>query len=221
MSIEWDIPEPVVTVKRRIIFDVEQGSDEWLLLRAGLITGSKISDVMAKGAGIVRNKYLTKLSIERITKTPIQMDFKSAAMIKGNADEPLAREHYEFINDVDAVQVAFVHHQTIENCGASPDSLIGDDGLLEIKCPNIETHVGYLLTKKIPGNYMSQMQWQMACTGREWCDWMTYCKDMPIHIRSMIIRVFRDEQRISEMEIAVKIFNDEVDELTLKLGQMK
>lgn len=223
-SIEWDIPEDIPAQeviddkpKPIIIEGIEQGSDEWLLLRAGVISGSKISHMMAKGDGKTRDKYRTQLAIERMTGTPVKMDFKSAAMIKGNVDEPLAREYYEFLNDVDARQVTFAHHPTLKNCGVSPDSLIGDEGLLEIKCPNMETHVNYLLTKKIPTNYLLQVYWEMACTGRQWCDWMSYCKELPIHLRSLIIRVYRDEKKIHELESAAWIFDEEIEQLIIKL----
>lgn len=220
-SIEWDIPfdieEPEIVPQPIIIDNIEQGSEEWLSLRAGNITGSKISNMMAKGEQKTRNKYKIQMAIERMTGIPVKMDYKSAAMIKGNEDEPLAREYYEFLNDVDARQVTFVYHPTLKNCGVSPDSLIGDDGLLEVKCPNMETHIDYLLTKKIPTGYLLQVNWEMACTGRAWCDWMSYCKELPMHMRSLIIRVHRDEQKIAELERAAQLFNEEVEQLIIKL----
>jgi putative phage-type endonuclease len=219
MIAEWDFAEEVVKNEPQIIEDVEQGSEEWLAIRAGNITGSRIHCMMAGGDGKTKDKYRIQLAIERITGKPVTMDFKSRAMIKGNADEPLARDHYEFINDVDSRQVTFVYHPTIKNAGVSPDSLIGDDGLLEIKCPNIETHVGYLITKKIPRAYMLQMTWEMACTGRKWCDFVSYSKEMPIHLRALVIRVNRDEEKISELEQAAIKFNNEVDELVKLLGE--
>lgn len=221
MSDFWDIEEDIHPDPAHLIVDVEQGSDEWLALRAGSITGSRISCMMAGGEGKTKNKYRIQLAIERITKTPVPMDFKSRAMIKGGEDEPLAREHYEFINDVDTKQVGFVIHPRLNRSGASPDSLVGDDGLLEIKCPNINTHIDYLLSKKIPTDYMTQMQWQMACTGRTWCDWMTFCKEMPIHLRSMIIRVERNEQRIAELEEAAIQFDKEIEQLIHQLENLQ
>jgi putative phage-type endonuclease len=215
---EWSFDEEVKPV---IIEDIDQGSDEWLALRAGKITGSKIHCMVAGGEGRTRDKYRIQLAIERITGKPVVMDFKSRAMIKGNEDEYLAREHYEFINDVESRQVTFVHHPTLKNCGASPDSLIGDDGLLEIKCPNIETHIGYLLSREIPRIYMLQMRWELACTGRKWCDFMSYSKEMPIHLRSLIIRVERDEKDIKELENIALQFDAEVDQLVKQLGAYK
>jgi putative phage-type endonuclease len=218
--VEWDIPDD--TPSPQLIYeDIDQGSDEWLALRSGKITGSRISDMMAKGSGLTRDKYKIQLAVERITGIPVPMSFKSRSMIKGGEDEPLAREYYEFVNDVDTKQVAFVLHPRIHNAGASPDSLVGDDGLLEIKCPDMTTHVNYLLTKKIPGDYMYQILWEMACTGRSWCDWMTYCKEMPIHLRSMIIRVHRNENQIATLEREAERFNEEIEQLIIKLGHKK
>ena len=219
MSANWDFEDDQVSPL--IIYDVEQGTQEWLDLRCGNITGSRFSDVLAGGNGIVRAKYRTQLAIERITGNPIAMDYKSAAMIKGSQDEPFARAHYEFENDVESVQIAFAFHPTIKRAGCSPDSFIGDDGLLEIKCPNMVTHVNYLLDKKIPGVYLKQMHWQMACTGRTWVDWLTYCREMPIQLRSFTIRIHRDEKIIKEYEAAAEKFNGEIDCLVKKLGELK
>lgn len=223
---EWDIVEDnaglAVNAQAPLIIDnVEQGTDDWHSLRVGHITGSKASHMMAGGTGKTRDKYLLQLAIERLTGKVVMSSFKSKPMMKGNEDEPLAREHYEFINDADVRQVAFVLHPLIPMAGVSPDGLIGEDGVLEIKCPNLETHVEYLLTRKIPGNYMTQVQWELACTGRQYCDWMTYCKEMPIHLRSMIIRVHRDESRISALESAAVQFNKEIEQLIIKLEAMK
>lgn len=223
MYTEWDIEDTVIesdTEKDNYIFDLEQGSKEWLDVRSGKITGSKFSDILAKGANITREKYKVHLAIERITGVPIAMDYKSAAMIKGNTDEPEARQHYAFTCDDDVISIAFVYHPEIKNAGCSPDSLVGNDGLLEIKCPNLVTHVGYLLDKKIPGTYLKQMHWQLACTGRKWVDWVSYCKEMPIHLRCLCIRVHRDESIISSYEVEANKFNKEVDDLVIKLNQI-
>lgn len=221
---EWDFPDDVVESEDKeplIIKDILQGSDEWLSLRAGKITSSKVHCIMAQGKGLTKDKYMVELAVERITGQPIQGGYKSKAMLRGNEDEPLAREFYEFANDVDVEQVTFVIHPSLINAGASPDGLVGSDGLLEIKNPNMETHVSYLLSKKIPSNYLHQVYWQMACTGRLWCDWMTYCKEMPIHLRSMVIRVYRDEKKINELENTAHQFNEEVEQLIAKLENLK
>ena len=209
MSANWDFEEDQV-VNPLIIYDVEQGTQAWLDLRCGNITGSKFSDVLAGGNGLVRDKYRVQLAIERITGNPITMDYKSAAMINGSQDEPFARAHYEFVNDVDSVQVAFAFHPTIKRAGCSPDSLIGDDGLLEIKCPNMVTHVNYLLDKKIPGVYLKQMHWQMACTGRDWCDFVSFDPRLPEHMQLFVKRVEADPTLIASLEAEVSLFLGEV-----------
>lgn len=215
---DFEIPEDIVVAE--VVTDVDQGTAEWIALRSGKITGSSISDVIAGGKGLVKDKYRTRLAIERLTGQPTPEGFKSKAMIKGNEDESLAREHYEFINDVDIKQVGFIHHPTLKNTGASPDGLVGDDGLIEIKCPDVHTHIEYITSKKIPRGYLLQMQWEMACTGRKWCDFITYRHELPVNIRSMIIRVNRDNAKIAELEKAVKEFDQEIDQLVTKLGQM-
>jgi len=219
MAVEWDdIPDEQ---PEQTIIDVEQGTPEWLALRAGKITGSKVADMMAEGAGITRDKYRVQLAIERMTGTPVQSGYKSAAMQKGNDDEPLARDYYSFLNDVDVEQIGFVLHPRLHNAGASPDGLIGNDGLIEIKCPNINTHIGYLLSKKIPGNYQHQINWQLACTGRQWCDFMSYRHDLPVHLRALIIRVQRDEKKIAELEQQAALFDSEVAELINQLEHLQ
>jgi putative phage-type endonuclease len=210
----------------KIITFCEQGSQEWLDLKAGYISGSKMSDMMAGGKGLTRETYKMKLVAERLTGKAAAMSFKSAAMIKGNEDEPLAREHYAFMQDVEPVKVAFVYHDSIDWCGASPDSLINSegficDGILEIKCPNIETHIKYLLEDKIPRDYALQMQWLLTCCARDWCDWMTYSKEMPPRLRAKIVRVYRDEKVIKSLEDAAKKLNEEIDEIINKLGNLK
>jgi putative phage-type endonuclease len=205
----------------KIITFCEQGSQEWLDLKAGYISGSKMSDMMAGGKGLTRETYKMKLVAERLTGKAAAMSFKSAAMIKGNEDEPLAREHYAFMQDVETTQVSFVYHDSIDWCGASPDSLIDDDGILEIKCPNIETHIKYLLEDKIPRDYALQMQWLLTCCARDWCDWMTYSKEMPPRLRAKIVRVYRDEKVIKSLEDAAKKLNEEIDEIINQLGNLK
>jgi hypothetical protein len=175
---------------------------------------------MAGGQGLTREKYKRQLAIERITGLPLPSGFKSKAMQKGNDDEPLAREHYEFVNDVDVVQVGFIFHPWLEHAGVSPDGLVGDDGVLEIKCPNIETHLGYILTKKIPADYKHQINWGLACTDREWCDFVTFSKEMPINLRQITIKVYRDDKAIKSLEEAALKFNEEVEQLINQLRNL-
>ncbi len=195
--------------------DYPQGSDEWQAIRAGKVTASKITDIMVKlksgkpSAG--RATYMGQLIAERLTGVKSE-SFSNAAMQWGIETEPQARAAYEFLNDVEVEQVAFVTHPTIENSGMSPDGLVGEEGLLEVKCPNTATHIDFLITKTIPKNYFNQMQWQMACKGSSWCDYMSFDPRMPEHLNKLIVRVDRDDERIQAMEMEVIKFNSEIDE---------
>ena len=143
---------------------IVQGSPEWFAARLGKVTASKVSDVVAKtksGWGASRANYMAALIAERLTQTPAD-SFSNAAMQWGTEQEPLARVAYEFFTGRDVEQVGFVDHPSIPMTGASPDGLVGEDGLVEIKCPNTATHIDTLLDGKVPGKYVIQMQWQMA-----------------------------------------------------------
>jgi len=195
--------------------DYPQGSDEWQAIRAGKVTASKITDIMAKlksgkpSAG--RTTYMGQLIAERLTGVKSD-SFSNAAMQWGTETEPQARAAYEFLNDVEVEQIAFMDHPLISNSGMSPDGLVSDSGMLEIKCPNTATHIDFLITKKIPNNYLNQMMWQMACSSRKWCDYMSFDPRMPEHLNKLIIRVERDDKYIEEMGIEVIKFNSEIEE---------
>jgi len=196
--------------------DYPQGSDEWQAIRAGKVTASKITDIMAKSkssgkplAG--RATYMGQLIAERLTGVKSD-SFSSAAMQWGIETEPQAIAAYEFLNDVEIERIAFADHKTIDLSGASPDGLIGKDGLIECKCPNTATHIDYLISNKIPKKYIDQMQWQMACLNRNYCMFMSFDPRMPEHLNKLIIRVERDDKYIQEMEIEVIKFNTEIDE---------
>ena len=192
-----------------------QGSDAWLELRAGKVTASKITDIMAKlksgkpAAG--RATYMGQLIAERLTGVKSD-SFSNAAMQWGVETEPQARAAYEFLNDVEVKQFAFVDHPTIGLAGMSPDGEVCEKGGLEIKCPNTATHIDFLITKTIPKKYIDQMQWQMACKKWDWCDYMSFDPRMPEHLNKLIIRVDRDNNCIQEMEMEVIKFNIEIDE---------
>jgi len=200
--------------------DIKQGSEAWFQMRLGKITASRVTDVMAKiktGEAAGRKNYKAELIAERLTNIVQPMGFTSAAMVWGTESEPQARAAYEFINDVDVELITFVDHPTIGHAGASPDGFVGDDGLLEIKNPNTATHIDYLLNRKIPKKYINQMQWQMACTDRQWCDWMSFDSRMPEHLNKLIIRVPRDNAYINEIEREVAKFNEEIIATVKKL----
>lgn len=207
------------------ILDCPQGSEEWLQARLGKATASRIADVTAKtksGPSASRKNYAAQLIAERLTGA-CQDSYKNAAMQWGTEKEPEAREFYEMLTGNDVRQVGMVLHPEIEMSLASPDGLIGDDGLVEIKCPNTATHIETLLSEKIDKKYLQQMQWQMACTGRKWCDFVSYDPRLDITKQIWIFRVERDDKMIKELEKEVTLFLAEIaetiDKLNRKFGQ--
>jgi putative phage-type endonuclease len=197
----------------------EQGSQEWLQDRCGRVTASRIADLMARtksGYSASRTNYASQLICERLTGC-VAPSFTNAAMIHGTETEPEARRAYEFYIDRDVIQVGFMPHPSIEMSGASPDGLIGDDGLLELKCPNSATHIETLLGGVIPDKYVKQMQFQMACSGRHWCDFASYDNRLPERMRLFVKRVDRDEELIGEIETEVRGFLAEIDETVAQL----
>jgi putative phage-type endonuclease len=194
---------------------MEQRTDEWFQARLGKVTASRIADVMAKtktGYGATRAKYMDQLVDEIITGRPT-IGFSNAAMQHGIDTEPKARAAYELITGNEVVEVGFCPHPTIKQAGASPDGLVGDDGMLEIKCPNTSTHRSFLVSGKIDRRYMLQMQWQMACCDRQWCDFVSFDDrliDGSKHCK--IVEVGRDQELIDEIESEVNAFLDEVSD---------
>lgn len=196
-----------------------QGTDEWKALRLGKVTASRVADVVAKtktGYGASRANYLAQLIAERLTNT-VAESYTNAAMQHGTETEPEARTAYEFYQGVSVTEIAFVPHPKIDQAGCSPDGLVSDDGLVEIKCPNTATHLETLLGQAVPSKYDVQMQFQMACTGRAWCDFVSYDPRMPENMRLFIKRVMRDDKRIAELETEVAAF---LLEMAVKLSQL-
>lgn len=193
---------------------IEQGTKEWLSMRGGCVGASRIIDVMAKskdGEAATRKNYKAQLIAERLTGQA-QESFTSDAMKRGTELEPVARAMYEVKTGNFVDQVGFIIHPDIAYAGASPDGLIDSDGLVEIKCPNTATHIEYLKERKPPRNYMLQMQWQMECTGRKWCDWVSYDDRLPERLQMMIVRVERDQEMIDKIKVEVIKFLGEIDE---------
>lgn len=200
--------------------EIVQGTDEWHALRLGKVTASKVADVIAKtqkGYAASRANYAAQLITERLTGQPTET-FTNAAMQWGTDMEPEARAAYEYYRAEDVVQVAFVNHPEIPDTGASPDGLVGPDGLVEIKCPNSATHIETLTGKSAPAKYITQMQWQMACTGRQWCDFVSYDPRLPESMRFYCVRVPRDNAMIAELEAEVVKF---LGEVRAKVDQLK
>ena len=201
---------------------MEQYSDEWWSARLGKATASKIADIIAKtksGYSAGRKNYEAQLIAERLTGNS-PPSFTNAAMQWGTDTEPKARAAYSFYTDSEVIEEGFVDHPTIEMSGASPDGLVGDGGLLEIKCPNTATHLDTLLNKKIPKKYKTQMFWQMACCGRKWCDFVSYDPRLSENMSMVIIRLERDDEVVEQMEKDVSEFLKEISEKVSKLKDM-
>ena len=189
-----------------------QQTPEWYAARLGKVTASRVSDVIAKtksGYSASRANYMASLIVERLTGQ-CEERFESAAMIWGRDNEPHAKAAYSFLRDATVDDVGFVPHPLIDGFGASPDGLIGTDGLIEIKCPNTATHLETLLTDSIDGKYVTQMMVQMACTGRQWCDFVSFDPRLPGDMQLFVRRVDRDAARIAEIETEVTAFLGEI-----------
>ena len=201
------------------ILDCEQRSPEWIAERIGKVTASRICDVLAeikKGEAASRRNYRAEIVIETLTGLPAD-NYVSKEMQWGIDTEPFARAAYELEKDVMVSTVGFANHLAIPRFGASPDGLVGEDGLVEIKCPNTATHLDYLLAGVVPAEYQPQMLVAMACTGRDWCDFVSFDPRMPAHLQLFVRRFERDNFRIAEIEQKVEKFLDEVDEMLLRL----
>ena len=199
---------------------MEQRSPEWYAVRLGKVTGSQVSAVLAKRDSATRANYLSELVVERLTGQQAEF-FMNDAMQHGIDTEPQARMAYEAHKGVLVDEIGFVNHAAISNFGCSPDGLVGLDGLIEIKCPNTATHIDTLLGGEIAKKYYDQMQWQMACTGRSWCDFVSFDPRMPEELQLFIKRIPRDDKYLAELEGEVIQFLKEVDEKVNKLNALK
>lgn len=199
---------------------MDQRSPEWFTSRLGKVTASRVADVMAKtktGPSASRQAYLDQLVVEILTGQRAD-SFSSTAMAWGTDTEPLARAAYEARVGEFVDETGFHLHPRIEQSGASPDGLIGE-GLLEIKCPSPTTHIEYLVSKKVPTKYVHQMQWQMACLDRPWCDFLSYDPRMPRELQMFLVRVDRDDAHIRTLETEVEVFLGELNERIIQLKE--
>lgn len=199
--------------------DIIQGSPEWFAARMGKVTASRIADVCARtktGWGASRKNYMAELVAERLTGVKME-GFTNAAMQWGTDIEPEARSAYQFEVGIRVAETGFVPHPSIAETGASPDGLVGDDGLVEIKCPNTATHIETLLGGTLPDKYFLQIQWQMACTGRQWCDFASYDPRLPESMRLFVDRVKRDDAAIEAVEKDVVTFLTELRDTVHRL----
>lgn len=199
---------------------MEQRTEDWFAARLGKVTASRVADVIAKtktGYSASRENYMAQLVCERLTNTPTE-GFTNAAMLHGIEQEKFARAAYETAKGVMVEEVGFIVHPEIDMSGASPDGFVGVNGLVEIKCPNTATMIETWLTQKIPQKYFTQIQFQLACTDRVFCDYVVFDPRMPKHLQLFVTRVERDEDFITQIEDEIVQFLDEVDQKVKKLN---
>lgn len=192
------------------VFDMEQGSEAWLLARCGLPTASRFADILAKGEGKMRARYLHELAAEILRGSPEPDAYSNAHMERGKVMEDEARKLYAFMADADPVAVGFLKNG---RKGASPDSLIGADGGLEIKTALGHIQVERLKRSTLPSEHVAQVQGGLWVSEREWWDFVSYSPGLP----PLIVRVTRDEAKISEIAKAVDAFNEELDALVASI----
>ena len=202
--------------------DFEQGSDEWKAARCGSLGASALHEAVAKtksGWGAARANRMAALIIERLTGIP-QDTYQNAAMLHGIETEPEARDAYEFRTGADVELCGLVLHPAIDGTHASPDGLVGADGLVEIKCPQPAQQLSTLLGETIPDKYVKQMQWQMRCCERAWCDFVSYSPAFPEAMRLHIQRVKYDGALVSALETDVSAFLVEAEKKLADLRKM-
>jgi len=202
---------------------MEQRTEEWFAARMGKVTASRVADVIAKtktGYSTSRENYLAQLVCEVLTGKPAE-SYTNAAMQWGVDQEPLARAAYESYQNVLVDEIGFLVHPTIWESGASPDGLVGEFGMVEIKCPNTATHIDTLLTQIVPGKYNTQMQWQMACAGRHWCDFVSFDPRMPTDLQLFVKRVEYDPPYVAMLEKEVMSFLNDLDSKVKQLNELK
>jgi putative phage-type endonuclease len=203
---------------------IDQGTDEWFAMRLGKVTASRLADVLAKtktGYSTSRTNYMTQLVLERITQTRAE-SYSNSAMQWGTEQEPFARAAYEVHTGEMVEEVGFIPHPDIEAAGASPDGLVGDDGMIEIKCPSSSTALECWLINAQGGNpvdakYYAQMQWQMRCADRSWCDYVVFDPRMPAKAQLFVYRVERNADWLKIAEDEVIKFLAEVDAKVISL----
>ena len=201
-----------------IIHECQQGSPEWFAVRLGMVTASNFATAISKGKGsaasVGRKKLMVKLAVERERGTPLlEESYSNKAMEQGSETEQEAREYYEDLHGP-VLQVGFIERD--EDVGCSPDGLVGDDGMLEIKCPFSTTHAQYILAGKMPTDYIAQVQGQLWVAERKWCDFFSFD---PRSRRKKVfrVRVYRDENYIKDLHIKIIMFVNDMKEMYEKL----
>ena len=203
-----------------------QRSEEWFAERRGKVTASRVADVVARtksGYAASRDNYMAELIAEHLTGQSAP-GFSNAAMEWGTTQEPCARAAYSARTGLLVEEVGFVSHPTISGSGASPDGVVSE-GLVEIKCPNTSTHLDTLLSDRsvdsISDRHLTQMQWQMACTGAAWCDYVSFDPRLSEHLQLVVIRVPRNDGRIRQLEDEVTRFLAEMHNKLEKLEKLQ
>lgn len=200
-----------------LIFNCEQGTPEWFAARAGIPTASEFDTVMAKGKGggesKTRRTYMLKLIGERLTGQPMY-SYSNDHMERGKVMEAEARQLYSMVSDLEPVQVGFLRRG---DAGASPDSLVGNDGMLEIKTKLPHLQLDCILYDELPAEHRAQCQGQLWIAEREWVDFVSYWPGLPLFAK----RVFRDEPYIARLAEAVRVFNAEMEETIAKVQQYR
>jgi hypothetical protein len=206
-----------------VIYTMEQSSPEWNSIRCGIITSSRLADVLdylkKGGEGAGRRNYRWELIAQRLTGQPRDNGASFAARVKwGVENEPFARGAYELHAGVMVDRVGFITHPDMDFTGGSPDALVGADGVYEAKCPDSITHVQWIKAGVVPEDHIPQCLWNIECAEREWCDFMSYDPRMPEHLRKFIVRQYRDEVKLAEYRSEVARLNDEINEAINSLG---
>lgn len=191
-----------------------QSDPAWAAARVGHVTASRMADMLAKtksGWGASRANYAAELVAERLTGAAGER-YVNSAMQWGLDTEAAARTAYEFRIDQAVGPAAFLKHPRVAWAGASPDGFVGDVGLVEFKCPNTATHIDTLLIGSVPEKYRWQMQWQMACAGREWCDFVSFDPRLPENMRLFVRRFERDSETVAMLERETMQFVGEIED---------
>lgn len=200
---------------------MEQGTEEWRLARCGSLGASQLNEALAttkNGWGSSRENLKNRMIAERLTGIPVDT-FENSAMIWGRTTEPAARKAYEAATGVFVDEMGIATHPVLKYTHASPDGLVGEDGLIEIKCPITTTHIETLKSQKAPNKYINQMLWQMRCTDRQWCDFVSFDPRLPENLRLFITRIERDDNAIAELEAKVAEFLTEVEREIASLNE--
>ncbi|AQX28205.1 MULTISPECIES: lambda exonuclease family protein [unclassified Bartonella] len=197
---------------------MKQRTAEWFQAHLGKVTTSNIYNLLNKTAkGLPTSKYeeyKIKLMTERLVGE-ISHSYTTSAMQRGIEYEEDALKEYAFIYDTEVTQCGFIQHPTIQMVGASSDGFVGENGLVEIKCPRSVNHLRFWITEKIKPEYLAQMHFQMACTGRQWCDFVSYdprFSGQSAHLRLKVQRIHRNDEQIEAINQAVETFLEEIEQ---------